>query len=105
MPQELDLFRVVCGAIVVQAPRCGIARLALLNAYDDVAIPRPRVLTVVFARPRRRIGMRMIPPDQLEFLLSRRLFREADIVGGHLESVPRLIVPPIGQRQQVNYLA
>ena len=46
-------FRVIRGAIVVQAPRCGIARLALLNAHDNVAVPRPRVLAVEFARPRR----------------------------------------------------
>src|ERR1700728_1102503 len=102
--QDFDRLGIVGGAVVVQAPRCGIARLAFLDAHDDVAIPRPGMIAVVFAGTCGRIGMRMIPPDQLQFLLAGRLFRRTDVVGGPLEPVSRRIVPPIGERQQVNHL-
>src|SRR5208282_3422154 len=105
MRRDLDAFGIVPGPVVMQAPGRRVARLAFLNAYDDVAVPRPRVVAVVFARARRRVRMRMIPSDQLEMLLARRLFGQPDVVRGHLEAVSRGIVPPVCERQQVEHLA
>src|SRR5271170_1937707 len=95
MRRDLDAFGVVPSPVVMQAPGRRIARLALLNAYDDVAVPRPCVVAVVFARARRRVRMRMIPSDQLEALLASRFFRQPDVVRSHLEAISRGVVPAV----------
>ena len=57
----------------MQTPGRGIARLALLNAHDDVAVPRPRVFAVEFAWARRSIRVGAMPPSQLN-CCSRAVF-------------------------------
>src|SRR5579862_385123 len=105
MRYDLDGFGVVPGTVVVQAPRRGVFGLALLNAHNNIAIPRPGVIPVVLARARRGVRVRMIPPDEVELLLAGGFFRQADIVGRDFEAVARRIVATVCQGQEVDHLA
>src|SRR6185437_2057023 len=98
------LLRVIPCPVVMQPPRRCISRLALLYAHDDVAVPRPGVLAIKLTRPRGRIGMGMIPPDQLDALLACGFFRQADVIRSYFEPVSRRIVPPVCERHQVEHL-
>src|SRR5262249_20356674 len=46
--------------VVGQAPTPGVRRAPLLHGDDEVGKPRPGVLAVEIARPRRMVGMRMV---------------------------------------------
>src|SRR6266403_748039 len=87
-------------AVVVQTPGGHVLRRAVLHAHDDVAVPRPRVVAVIFAWPRRMVGMRMVPADHFKTLLARRFFRCQDVLGSHGKAVARRIVPPIDKRKE-----
>src|SRR5215475_1873087 len=86
--------------IVLQPPRSHLLRLALGNAHDDVAVPRPRMITVVLARPRRMIWMRVIPADNVKSLLARSLFRFNHVLRSHRKTVSRRIVAPVDHREK-----
>src|SRR5271154_178096 len=102
---RFNRFGFVRGAIVLQSPGIHFARPARLHTYDDIAVPRPRMFPVKFTRPRRRVGMRMIPADQFQFFFTRRFLRQLYISRGYFKPVSWGIVPPIRQRQQVQYFA
>src|ERR1700730_11481444 len=88
-------------AIIVQTPGGHVLGRAVLHADDDVAVPRPGVVAVIFARPGRRVGMRMIPADHFESLLARRLFRRKNVFRGHRKAVARRIVSSIDERKKL----
>src|SRR6516162_7922738 len=90
-----DLLRVVPAAIVVQTPRSCVARPTLLDAHNDIAIPWPGVIPVIFTGTGRGVGMGMIPPDQFQLLLPGGFFGQANVICGHLESVARRVIAPI----------
>src|SRR5215469_10276835 len=58
---------IIRRAVILQPPAPHIARLALLDAHNYIAVPRPRMIPVKLARHRRAIGVRMIPADQIIF--------------------------------------
>src|SRR5579859_7152757 len=76
---DLNCFGRKLLAIVIQPPRSHILRLTFGDADDDVAVPRPCVLAIVFARARRMIRMRVIPPNDIQALLARHFFRFDDV--------------------------
>src|SRR5260370_16835158 len=92
-------------AVIVQPPGSDVLRRAVMHADDDVAIPRPGVVAVIFAWARRMVGMRMIPSDHFETLLASGLFRRQDVYRGHRKAVTRRIVTPIDERKELQYLA
>src|SRR5260370_37589086 len=57
-------------AVVVQPPGSHVLRRAVMHADDDVAIPRPGVVAVIFAWARAMVGSSMIPSDDFETLLA-----------------------------------
>src|SRR5882762_10513138 len=77
-----DFLAGVGGAIVAQAPRRHVLRLAVGHTNDHIAIPRPGMLAIVLAGLRRMIGMRMIPADYVQVLVASRFLRVAHILGG-----------------------
>src|SRR6266581_864458 len=89
------------GAIIVQTPGGHVLWRAILHADDNVAIPRPGMITVIFARPCRMVGMGMIPADHFKALLTCRLFRCQYVFRSHGKSVARRIVAPIDERKKL----
>src|SRR5579871_2768016 len=57
-----NIFRYKFGAIILELPGSQILWNTLVHTYDHVAVPRPGVLAVEFAGPRRMVRVRMIPP-------------------------------------------
>src|SRR5580692_10483081 len=98
-------FRTVGGTVIAQSPGIHLARLAGLNAHNDVTVPGPGMFAVEFARASRSVGMRMIPADQFEVLVASTLFCEAHIVGSYFEPISRRVVAAIGKRHQSEHLA
>src|SRR5258708_32624160 len=62
------------------------------------------MIAVILARPRRMVGMRMIPADHFKALLACCLFRRANVLGGHRETVARRIVSPVDERKKLHDL-
>src|SRR6266852_175798 len=91
--------------IVIQSPRRHLLRRAGLHADDDVAVPRPCVIPIELARPRRMVRMRMIPANNVHTALARGFFRSHDVFGSDRKTVTRRIVPPVDQRIQRQNLA
>src|SRR5882762_4191553 len=54
-----QIFWQIMRTVVRQPPRKHFPRLASGHGNDHVAVPRPRMLAIEFAGPRRMIGMRM----------------------------------------------
>ncbi len=77
---------------------------AVLHADDDVAVPRPGVIAVIFAGPRRMVGMRMIPADDFEALLACRLFRRKNVLRSHRKTIARGIVAAVDERKKLKNL-
>src|SRR5215469_7560560 len=94
---------IIRRAVILQPPAPHIARLALLDAHNYIAVPRPRMIPVKLARHRRAIGVRMIPADQINLLLACGLLRHPHVVRRHLKPVPRRIVPSVLERHQINH--
>src|SRR5216684_4307047 len=53
---NLNPFRRKLLAVVVQTPRSHVLGRAVLHAHDNVAVPRPGVIAVIFAWPRRIVS-------------------------------------------------
>src|SRR5882762_181500 len=102
---NFDAFRRKFLAIVIQSPGGHFLRRAVLHAHDDVAVPRPRVIPIELARPRRMVRMRMIPANDVHTALARRFLRSHDVFGSDRKTVARRIVSPIDQRIQSQNLA
>src|SRR5882762_4065828 len=67
-----DFLAGVGGAIVAQAPRRHVLRLAVGHANDHIAIPRPGMLAIILARLCRMVRMRMIPADYVQVFFTSR---------------------------------
>src|SRR6266446_1550448 len=101
---NLNPFRRKLLAVVVQTPRSHVLGRAVLHAHDDVAVPRPGVIAVIFAWPRRMVWMRMIPADHFEALVACRFFCRHNVFGGHRKAVARRIVSPVDERKELQNL-
>src|SRR5260370_40519817 len=86
---NLNPFGGKLRAVVIQTPGGHVLGRAVLHADDDVAVPRPRVISVILPRPRRMVGMRLIPADHFESLVACRLFRRENVFRGHRKTVAR----------------
>src|SRR5882672_7387470 len=91
--------------IIIQSPGRHFLRRAVLHAHDDVAVPRPRVIPIELARPRRVVRMRMIPAHDIHTTLARRFLRSHDVFGSDRKTITRRIVAPVEQRIQRQNLA
>src|SRR6266850_229020 len=91
--------------VVIQSPGGHLLRCTVLHAHDDVAVPRPRVIPIELARPRRMVRMRMIPAHDVHIVRARLFFRSHDVFGSDGKAVTRRIVPPVDQRIQRQNLA
>src|SRR6266850_7384992 len=97
---NFDAFGRKLLPVVIQSPGRHFLRCAVLHAHDDVAVPRPRVIAIELARPRRMVRMRMIPANDVQPMAARLFLRSHDIFGSHRKAVSRRIVSPIDQRIQ-----
>src|SRR5207302_6929065 len=91
-------------AVVIQTPGSHLLGRAVLHAHNDVAVPWPSMVAIIFAWPRRMVRMRMVPADHFEALIARRLFRGKNVFRSHRKSIARRIVPPIDQRKELQNL-
>src|SRR5690348_9341475 len=86
-PSRVILYRKflasIFRAVVIQAPRSHLLRVALGYADNDIAVPRPSVLAVILAGSCRMIRMRVIPAHYIQSLLARGLLRMPYIFRGH----------------------
>src|SRR3954454_6841161 len=74
LPRNSNLLLVELFALLVELPARHVARLALRHRDDDVAVKRPGVLAVVFARPRGVVGVAVVKAqDQLTALAGAAL--------------------------------
>src|SRR5260370_2235017 len=62
------------------------------------------MIAVILARPRRMVGMRLIPGEHFKALLAWCLFRRANALGGHRKTVARRIVSPVDERKKLHDL-
>src|SRR5882672_4759688 len=72
---NFDAFGRKLLPIIIQSPGCHLLRRPVLHAHDNVAVPRPGVISVKLAGPRRMIRMRMIPANDVQPMLARLFFR------------------------------
>src|ERR1700730_10039404 len=94
-----NFLRLKFRAIILESPGGQILWISRFHAYDHVAVPRPGVLTVEFAGPRRVIGMRMIPSQQVQSTLGCSAFGSAKIFRRNRKAIARRIVSPVDQRK------
>src|SRR5712692_7733679 len=92
-------------AVVRQAPGAKLLRLAPLHADDHVAVPRPGVFAIKFARQRRVVGMRMVPAHHVQPALARGLLRRAKILRRDGKAVARRIAASVYEREELLHFA
>src|SRR5258708_12864543 len=86
---NLDVLRRIFLSVVIQSPRGHFRRRSAHHADDHVAVPRPGVLAVKRAGPRRMIGMRMIPAEDFQAPLTGRFFALPTPLPGTPQTLPR----------------
>src|ERR1700687_262962 len=91
-----SIFRTV----IAQPPGRHFCRLTFGHAHNDVAVPRPSMLAVILAPPRRVIRMWMIPAHNVQFFLPRRFLSVAHVFGGDRKAVVRGIFAAVHQGEQ-----
>src|SRR5207302_6822767 len=101
---NLNSLRRKLLAVVIQTPGSHLLGRAVLHAHNDVAVPWPSMVAIIFAWPRRMVRMRMVPADHFEALIACRLFRSKNVLRSHRKSIARRIVPPIDQRKELQNL-
>src|SRR5260370_8310501 len=79
-------------AVIAQAPRSPLRRLAVSHADNPIAIPRPGMLAIILAGPRWMIRMRMIPAYDVQFLFPGGFLRIAHVFGGDRKAIVRGIL-------------
>src|SRR6266705_2000044 len=86
---NLDSFRRKALTIIVQAPGGHVLRRAMVHADDDIAVPRPGMIAVIVAGPRRMIRMRMVPAYHFQPLRLRGFVCFEHVLPSYREAVAR----------------
>src|SRR5712664_2193594 len=98
-PHDLNLLLRESRPILRKLPGAHFLRSAFFHAHDNIAVPRPRVLAIIFAGARWMVGVRMIPAHYLAPLFACGSLDIYDFFGDHRETVARRILAPIDERQ------
>src|SRR5260370_26077185 len=99
-----NFLATIIRAVIAQAPRSHLRRLAVSHADNHIAIPRPGMLAIILAGPRWMIRMRMIPAYDVQFLFPGGFLRIAHVFGGDRKAIVRGILAAghqKGQRQDL----
>src|SRR5260370_11958914 len=100
-----NFLATIIRAVIAQAPRSHLRRLAVSHADNHIAIPRPGMLAIILAGPRWMIRMRMIPAYDVQFLFPGGFLRIAHVFGGDRKAIVRGILAAVHQREQRQDLA
>src|SRR5690348_1115188 len=101
---ELDCLFRECLPAVIEPPRAHFARLRFFHLKNDVAVPRPGMFAVIFARSSRRIRMRMVPANQVPALCHGLFLRAKHVLRLDRKPIVWRIVSPVFQRQYSQYI-
>src|SRR5882672_8924780 len=97
---NFDAFGRKLLPIIIQSPGCHLLRRPVLHAHDNVAVPRPSMISIELAGPCRMIRMRMIPAHDVEPMRACLFFRSHDVFRSYRKTITRRIVAAIDQRVQ-----